>query len=291
MSDVHCVQAANALLGEGPIWDSRVGVLYWIDIQRPAVFRFDPILGQTGLWPLTRPIGCVATAYSECRLVFADADGLGFLNLSTGEIERIASPESELPGNRFNDGKVDRHGRLWAGTMHSACKESSGSLYRLDSDGCVRRMATGFICSNGLGWSPDDRIMYFTDSMRRTIWAYEFNSEEGEIGERYVFATFFDDDGVPDGLTVDVQGFVWCAVWDGWRVVRFAPDGKIDREIRMPVQRPSSCTFGGPDLKTLYLTSASVELDWNAIKRGPLAGGLFALECDVGGVYQTPFGA
>lgn len=289
MSDVRCIQAANAILGEGPIWDSRAGVLYWIDIQRPAVFRFDPILGQTGLWPMPQPIGCVAPTCSSDCLVFADANGLGFLDLTTGAIDRIADPESDLPGNRFNDGKVDPQGRLWAGTMHSGCKESSGSLYRLDANG-VRRMATGFICSNGLGWSPDHRTMYFTDSMVRTIWACDFDVERGEIGERWEFATFASNDGVPDGLTVDVQGFVWSAIWDGWRLVRFTPDGTLQREISMPVQRPTSCTFGGPDLKTLYVTSANIELDWDALKRGPLAGGLFALECEAPGLPQTPFG-
>jgi len=291
MTEVNCIQPANAILGEGPSWDSAAGVLYWLDIKRPAIFRFDPALGQTGHWPMPRPVGCVAPTRSAQRLVFADADGFGFLDLSTGGISRITDPEKHLPGNRFNDGKVDRQGRLWAGTIDDQCKEPTGSLYRLDPDGVVRRMATGFICSNGLGWSPDNRTMYFTDSMIRTIWAYEFAPVTGELGERRVFARFDDDDGVPDGLTVDSQGFVWSAIWDGWRLVRFAPDGTIDREIRMPVQRPSSCIFGGPDSRTLYVTSACVELGWTALEHGPLAGGLFAIACDIPGLPEAPFSA
>jgi sugar lactone lactonase YvrE len=132
--------------------------------------------------------------------------------------------------------------------------------------------------------------MYFTDSMVRKIWAYEFHARTGELGERRVFASFPDDGGVPDGLTVDAEGFIWSAIWDGWRVIRFRPDGTIDREVRMPVQRPTSCMFGGSDLRTLYVTSASTELDCNALACGPLAGALFALQCDVPGLPETPFG-
>jgi len=228
---------------------------------------------------------------SPDRLAFADWDGFGFLDLNTGTITRTANPESELPNNRFNDGKVDRAGRFWAGTMDDSCAGPVGSLYRWDPNGTVTRMATGFICSNGLGWSPDNRILYFTDSMIRTIWAYEFDLASGSLGARKVFAELAKDDGVPDGLTVDSEGFVWSAIWDGWRVIRYAPDGRIDREIRMPVQRPSSCMFGGDDLKTLFITSACVELGWNSLCRGPLAGALFALQCEVPGLPEVSFDA
>lgn len=160
----------------------------------------------------------------------------------------------------------------------------------MDPDYSVSRIETGMICSNGLGWSPDDRIMYFTDSVARKIWSYDFDVEDGTIRNRRVFAEFSEDDGMPDGLTVDAAGFVWSAIWDGWRVIRFSPLGLIDQVIHMPVQRPSSCTFGGPDLKTLYITSASIDLPFNAVKGGPLAGALFAVQVEVPGLDQTPFG-
>ena len=289
MNEVVCVQQANAILAEGPSWSSAEGVLYWVDISRPAVFRFHPALGQTGHWPMPRLIGCVAPAGSG-RLVLADEDGFGFLDLVTGQVTSIADTERGLPNNRFNDGKVDRKGRLWAGTIDRGFRDATGSLYRLDPDGCVHQMATGFICSNGLGWSPDDRTMYFTDSVARTIWAYDFDPQAGTVGDRRVFASFSDGAGVPDGLTVDAEGFVWSAIWDGWRIVRFAPDGRTDRVTRMPVQRPSSCMFGGPDLRTLYVTSACVELGWDALKAGPLAGSLFAIQTDVPGLEEVSFG-
>jgi len=288
-NEIKCVQQANALLGEGPSWDTAHHVLYWVDIKRPAVFRWDPLQGQTGLWPMPQPVGFASPAQSG-RLVFADAEGFGFLDLSTGQITRVGDPESHLPQNRFNDGKVDRSGRVWAGTMNEHGPEATGSLYRLDPDGSIRQMATGFVCSNGLGWSPDNRTMYFTDSMVRTIWSYEFDPVTGSIGERRVFTKLAETDGFPDGLTVDSDGFVWSAVWDGWRVVRYAPDGTIDRTIHMPVQRPSSCMFGGQDLKTLYITSACVELGWDALRKGPLAGSLFALSTEVAGLPEAPFG-
>jgi len=290
MSKIRCVQQANAILGEGPTWDAARGALYWVDIKRPAVFRYEPTVGQTGHWPMPRDIGCVVQSRSPDRLVFADSDGFGFLDLNGGEIIRITDPEADLPSSRFNDGKVDRTGRLWAGSMDNKCSGPVGSLYRLTPDGVACRMATGFICSNGLGWSPDNRTMYFTDSMVRTIWAYEFDLDNGDLGERRVFAQLSDTDGVPDGLVVDSEGFVWSAIWDGWRIIRYSPEGVIEREIRMPVQRPSSCMFGGPDLKTLYITSACVELGWKSLSNGPLAGALFAMDCEVTGLPEPTFG-
>ena len=289
MPDVRCVQQADSLLGEGPVWRPDEAALYWVDIKRPAVFRFDPALGQTGHWPMPSPVGCVAPTRTGQRLVFADANGFGFLDLESGRIARIADPESHLPENRFNDGKVDRAGRFWAGTVDEQCVKPAGSLYRLDAQGAVRCMVSGVFCANGIGWSPDNRTMYVTDSMLRTIWAYEFDFATGEIGGRHVLATLADDDGLPDGLTVDSQGFVWSAIWDGWRLIRFAPDGSIDREVRMPVQRPTSCTFGGAALDSLYVTSARDDLDSRSLEQGPLAGSLFAVECDVPGLPETPF--
>jgi L-arabinonolactonase len=286
---LRCIQVANAILGECPSWDARQGVLYWVDCSRPAIFRYDPNLGQTGHWPMPKPTGCVSPAHSG-RLAFADADGFGFLDLDSGELSRIGDPEPHMSRNQFNDGKVDRAGRLWAGTMQHDCLSAAGNLYRLDRDLSIHCADKGFFCSNGLGWSPDNRTMYFTDSMVRTIWAYDFDLSTGALGARRTFAKLNESDGVPDGLTVDSEGFVWSAIWNGWRLIRYAPDGTIDQEIPMPVQRPSSCMFGGPDLKTLFITSACAELDWKSLRKGPLAGALFALEADVAGLPETAFG-
>jgi len=234
-------------------------------------------------------LGCVALAGAQ-RLIVCDAVGFSFLDLTTGQVTRIYSLEAHLPQNQLNDGKVDSAGRLWVGSMDKKGVEPTGSLYRLDPDLSVRRIDSGFICSNGLGWSPDNRVMYFTDSMVRTIWAYDFDIRSGELGERRIFSELPRSDGVPDGLAVDRQGFVWSAIWDGWRVIRYAPDGTIDTEVPLPVQRPSSCAFGDTNLSTLYITSACDDLTWSDLQRGPLAGALFSLQVDVPGLPLTNFG-
>lgn len=286
---MRCVQAANATLGESPLWDPVAACLYWVDIKRPAVYRYEPAKGQTGVWPLPQAVGCVGLA-GLGRLVVADAAGIAWLDLRSGVLDRIADPEPELSLNRFNDGKVDRAGRFWAGTVYDHSPRPVGSLYRIDTDSGITRIASGFTCPNGIGWSPDNRTMYFTDSLLRTIWAYEYDLATGDLGARRIFAQLAESDGLPDGLTVDSEGYVWSAVWGGWRVIRYAPDGVIERVVSMPVQNPSSCMFGGPDLQTLYVTSANIALNSCELQAGPLAGGLFAIETGVIGVEERLFG-
>ena len=286
--EVRCVQQANAILGEGPLWCPREQALYWLDIKRPAVYRFDPETGQTGHWPLPSDIGCMALREAG-GMVVGLRSGFATLDFETGAVIPIVDPEADRPDNRFNDGKVDRRGRFWAGTLNDAESEPLGSLYRLDPGGAVTLMQDGAVVSNGVGWSPDDRTMYFTDSAVRTIWAYDFEAETGAIANRRVFAEVPEGSGFPDGLTVDSEGFVWSAVWDGWRIVRYDPSGGIDREVVMPVQRPTSCMLGGGDLKTLFVTSASIHLDAPSVAKGPLAGGLFALDVGTAGLPEPRF--
>ncbi len=285
MAGVRCIQAANAILGEGSCWNVAEQCLHWIDIRRPALFTYRPGEGQVAAVPLPRDVGCVAPA-RDGRIVLADTKGFALLDRTTGALVCLGDPEADIPTNRFNDGKVDRAGRFWAGTIDDRCDRPSGSLYRLDADRTITRIDTGFLCANGIGWSPDDRLMYFVDSMARVIWVYDFDLVSGTVAGRRPFARFADDDGVPDGLTVDAEGHVWVAIWDGWRIVRYAPDGTIDRTVAMPVQRPTSCAFGGATLETLYVTSAAGGLDAASLRRGPLAGGLFAFEPGVRGLPQ-----
>lgn len=292
MTKVRCVQAANALVGEGPTWDGSRQRLLWLDTRRPALYAFSPDAGQTDQWPLPPERASCVLPTTDGRFVVAGMRGIELLDLQTGELQSIANPEGRGSGNRLNDGKVDRAGRLWVGSVHSEFVAPSGSLYRMDPDLSVHRMDTGFVCSNGIGWSPDDRTMYFVDSMIGAIFAYEFDLTTGELGQRRTFAHLREEEGAPDGLTVDAEGHVWVAIWDGWRINRYAPDGAIVDEIAMPVPRPSSCMFGGPDLRTLFVTSASSgrdRLDRSALSRGPLSGGLFALEPGVAGLPEQFF--
>jgi len=162
------------------------------------------------------------------------------------------------------------------------------SVYRIGADGGMTRMLTGIGVSNGLDWSPDGTVFYYTDSMRRTIWRFPFDPVEGTLGERSVFVALGAESGNPDGLTVDEEGFVWCAVWDGSRIIRFGPGGSIDRLVEMPVPRPTSLCFGGPDLSILYVTSARIGLSPDALAAAPLSGALFAVETGVRGLPSRP---
>jgi sugar lactone lactonase YvrE len=211
------------------------------------------------------------------------------VDLTTGKASTIASPEAGKPGNRFNDGKCDRRGRFWVGTLAIDATPGHGSLYRLDPDGRCQTMDTGFHISNGLGWSPDDRRFYFTDTGPKRIYVYDFDAESGAIENRRVFAQLPDNVGSPDGLAVDADGFVWSAHWDGWCVTRYDPEGKVDRVINLPVPRPTSCSFGGPDLSTLYITSARIRLSAQQLAEAPMSGSVFALQAGVRGLPETPF--
>jgi sugar lactone lactonase YvrE len=211
------------------------------------------------------------------------------VDLQSGDLAVLARPEADRPGNRFNDGKCDRLGRLWAGTLAIDTTPDQGSLWRLDADGSVHQMERGIHVSNGLGWSPDDRTFYFTDTERQTIYAYDFDLTSGTITNRRPFVVVPEAEGKPDGLTVDAEGFVWCAHWDGWCVTRYDPFGKVERVINLPVPRPTSCTFGGADLQTLFVTSARIRLSAAQLAEAPLSGSVFALETGVKGMLNFKF--
>ena len=214
--------------------------------------------------------------------------GLDRYSPLTGTRVPIAPIEADVSGNRPNDGKCDRQGRFWFGTMDDSETGFAGSLYKVGAGGALTRMLSGIGVSNGLDWSPDGTIFYYTDSLRRTIWQFPFDTAEGALGERAPFVTLDPHEGAPDGLTVDEDGYVWSAHWDGWRIVRYNPDGVIDRVFELPVPRPTSVCFGGPDLSILYVTSARIGLSPAALERAPLSGGLFSLRPGVRGLPSRP---
>ena len=285
---VVCAVRATAALGEGPVWCAAEQALYWVDAMAPAVFRYTPgdSVNERLPWQLPSPIGCLVPRRGA-GFVLALADGLYAPpiqgNLPPGRCDLAVG----WPDNRLNDGKADRAGRLWLGSIDAAETAPTGHLYRIDGDGTWRRADSGFICSNGLDWSLDDRTLYFADSGTRTIFAYDVDPATGAIGSRRVFATLTGDDGTPDGLALDEEGYLWCACWDGWQVRRFAPDGSLDRRIEMPVHRPTSIAFGGVDYRTMFVTSARIDLGADELGRGPLAGSLFAVSPGVRG--RAPF--
>jgi sugar lactone lactonase YvrE len=203
--------------------------------------------------------------------------------------EPVMHPDGDRPGNRFNDAKCDPRGRLWAGTMDDEEREASGRLYCVNDLKTARRFKDNVNLSNGLGWSPDGRTMYFVETLRSVIWAYDYNVDDGAATNERVFATVPSSDGWPDGICVDAEGCVWLAHWGGWRLTRFTPDGRVDRVLKVPVPQVTSCAFGGAGLDTLYITTAAIGLDAIALAAAPLAGSLFAVQPGVRGLPVAPF--
>jgi sugar lactone lactonase YvrE/DNA-binding IclR family transcriptional regulator len=288
-ADVRCVSQHRALLGEGPMWSPRDAALYWVDILAPSVHRFDIATGADVEIRLGAMVS-VAVPKATGGLLVATPAGLMSLDTDTQRLTHFVHPESDRPGNRYNDGKCDRLGRLWVGSMDMGVAANRGNLFRVNPDGRYKKMDTGFTVCNGMGWSPDNSKMYLIDSFRKTIYQYEFDLLSGTIENRRPLVELDACAGSPDGLTVDDQGCLWVAMWDDWAIVRFSPEGKEMRRIRMPVPRPTSCCFGGNNLDTLYVTSASVRLTEETLASAPLSGSLFAIEIPgVRGLPETSF--
>jgi sugar lactone lactonase YvrE len=289
VADVACVVSARALLGEGPVWDAGAQALWWVDIRGPAVHRYEPRTGAARQWPMPEEVGSLALR-RDGTLLLALRTGFAFFDPATGAIVGGGNPEPDQPDNRLNDGKCDRRGRFWVGSMHVSGRQPTGALYRLDPDLSWHRVAGGITVPNSLAFAPDDRTIYFADTPSREIAAYDFDPDRGALGRRRVFATVPEGAGYPDGSTVDAEGYLWSAHWDGGRLTRYAPDGRVDRVIELPVTRPTCPAFGGERLDVLYVTTASVRLDAAELARQPWAGGLLALDVGVRGLPEPRFG-
>jgi sugar lactone lactonase YvrE len=283
-----CAVDCKNVLGEGAVWCPREHVLWWIDISNPSLWRFDPRADRVDHWPLPKPPGSFALRKTG-GFLFAFRNGLATLDAPGGELQWREVPGLALGDERFNDGKADRAGRFWSGTLDRRLAAPIGQLYRVEPGFRVTAVDRGFTISNGIGWSPDDRTMYFTDTPSRRIYRYDFDPAAGTVANRRVLVEVEPGHGGPDGMTVDAEGFVWSAQFDRWCVNRYAPDGRLDRSIRLPVQRPTTCMFGGPDLATLYVTSARMDLADAALAGQPQAGGVFALEPGVRGLPEPRF--
>jgi len=290
MSDtLHCIVDCHNTLGESPLWDVREQALYWVDILGKRLHRLEPASGEIRHWDMPERIASFALR-ERGGLVVAFASGIAWYDLDNGQINWITRPEARLPGNRFNDGKVDRMGRFWVGTMDDGpVKQHTAALYRLDPDLSLHRMLGAVGISNCLVWSRENHRFWFTDTLDQQISVFDYEHASGRISNRRIFAGTTGTDYSPDGGTIDADGYLWVAMWDGWKIVRFAPDGRIDREIRMPVSKPTSCMFGGLDLRTLYVTSAKWDLAGEALAAQPQAGGLFAIDVGVAGLPESRF--
>jgi sugar lactone lactonase YvrE len=285
---VECVVEGRDRLGECPLWEERTRTLWWVDILAPALKQFHPESGAVMQNPLPEAMGSFAFR-EKGGLVTAMKSGLFMLGEDYSSVEALALPEADLPDNRFNDGRCDRAGRFWAGTMNDAKREPDGALYRLSADRRCDRMRTGVIIPNSLAWSPDGRTMYFADTVRDVIWSFDYDPQAGEMSNERVFVDGASNPGWPDGSCVDADGCLWNAEYGGWRVVRYTPKGKIDRAIELPVQNPTCCAFGGARFDTLYITTAAQNLQEADLEKQPLAGSVFAARPGSTGLPESRF--
>lgn len=281
--DVRCVLDARAGLGESPVWCSEEQALYWVDMLAPALFRLDPATGTQQSWWMPELISAVGLREGGGAVVSLRT-GLHLLDLESGALSFLApDPEDEQPATRLNDGKVAPEGRFWVGSMDEERQSRPlGSLYRLDPDHSCHQILTDLTISNGLAWSPDGSTMYLADTVQQWIRAYDYDPASGAISNQRVLASG-PETGGPDGGTTDLEGYYWSAGGFAGVLNRWAPDGRLDRQIKLPIPKPSSLCFGGPELTTIYITSIRAGLSAEQLAQAPLSGGIFALDVDTPG--------
>jgi xylono-1,5-lactonase len=275
--------STRAILGEGPVWDERTQTLYWVDIERGELHHCEADGSRQGTVKIGQRIACVALRRSEPGFIAGLERSIALITLDPLSIRVLSPVDPHLSRHRCNDGKCDSAGRFWVGTYNEAGAEPSGWFFRFDPAGTLTRMAEPVICANGPAFSPDGKTIYCVDSYGRLIHQYHV-APSGDLSGRRVFKRFDAPGwGLPDGLTCDESGCVWIAHWGGSRVSRFDPAGELLEVIHLPVAQPTSCTFGGPDLKRLFITTAAQGLDAASNANG-WAGALFAVDLKVGGV-------
>jgi L-arabinonolactonase len=297
MPQVECVFEAKDWLGEGPCWHPGEQALYWSDVPSKTVKRWHPKSGEHVSWRMPEMVTAIAVRRAG-GLIIASHSGIDFFDPQTGRARRFVAPEKDKPKNRSNDGRCDRQGRFWYGTMMNNFAEdmselpitaNTGGLHRIDPDGSVHTFEQALGIANTFAWSPDDSTMYFADTLD-AIYAYDFNPGTGRVSNRRTFAKADTKRyGHPDGSAIDAQGFLWNARWDGGCLIRWAPDGRIDRVVKLPCRRVTSCIFGGPDLDVLYVTTVRYGLSEAELAEQPLAGGIFALDAGVRGLPDGQF--
>jgi sugar lactone lactonase YvrE len=289
MVEVRCVLEARAVLGESPVWSAEEQALYWVDIYGPALHRLDIASGALRSWPMPEPIGSFGLR-ERGGAVVALRCGFHRFDFVSGRLDPLVDPEPDKPGVRFNDGKVAPDGRFWAGTMdEETLSRPLGTLYRLDPDGSCHSMVRGLIVSNGLAWSADGRTMFHSDSRAPAIYAYDYDPATGTIANKRTIACPTEAVGRPDGAATDAEGYYWSAGISAGMLNRWAPDGRLDRQIPMPCAAPTMPCFGGPEMKTIFLTSLRHNLPPEKLAASPLSGALFALDVDVPGVPVAKF--
>jgi sugar lactone lactonase YvrE len=288
---LRALGSARCSVGENPLYDIARNRLYWIDVREtPAIHALDVTSGAELHWPMREDIGSIALA-GGTRLLAGLRSGFALFDTADASLLPLHDPEPHLPANRLNDGRCDPAGRYWCGSMNPESASADGSVYVLEPDGRCRHVLGDLLTPNGIAWSPEGDRMYLADTRRGLIWCFGYDVRDGRLGERRVFADLGALPGGPDGATVDEEGFLWSAQFDGGCVIRFAPDGRIDRLLRLPVARPTACGFGGDDWRTLFVTTGTRGLDAHALREQPLAGRVLALDVGVRGLPPVRFEA
>jgi sugar lactone lactonase YvrE len=292
-----CLVASNDKLGEGCLWDAVTGCLWWLDIARPTCIQcFNPATSEHKVWHSDVLLTAIARKVSGGFIVGGE-DGVYTFDPDSHAVTPFCKPETDLPQNRMNDGAVDPQGRLWIGSMMQnigpggedlGITADTGKLFRVDSPNQFQTMETGVGVSNGPCWSPDGKTFYFSDSKNQVIYAYDFHGDEGTLSNRRVLNST-KDHGYPDGATVDAEGFIWSARWEGSCVLRIDPKGRIDRIIEVPATRVTCPVFGGKNLDTLFLTTSRAHVDAKTLARYPQQGGVFACTPGVKGLLKNVF--
>jgi sugar lactone lactonase YvrE len=295
--DVVCAVDSRDTIGEGAFWCGDEQALYWLDVPMPSMLhRFIPSTGRHDKLPMPEMITAMAKR-KDGSLLVASQSGINYLDFEEGKLRPQVSPEADTPLNRSNDGAPDAHGRFWMGTMMNnlgangedmPITQASGALWRIDPDLSFEKVISGITITNGVAWSPDSATLYVSDSALQVIHAYDFDAKQGRVSGRRDFSTI-KDLGYPDGATVDSEGYLWSARWEGHCVARFAPDGTVDCIVPIPASNVTSCAFGGNDLKTLYVTTARHGQTPDQATRYPQQGGIFAFEAPVPGLPRPRF--
>ena len=254
MVKIECVVESHNALGEGPLWDPVDGLLYWVDMIEKQVWSYSPGTGKTKTWSLPKEVGAFALR-EQGRAVITMHDGFYFFDLESGETELVAAADADQPRSMFNDGKVDRRGRFFAGGEDRLSADPICALWRLDPDLSLHELERGIICNNGPCWSPDNKTFYHTDTFKQEMYAYDYDIDTGAISNKRLFKTWHDQPGIPDGSTIDEEGFLWNAEIVTGQLVRYAPDGTVDRRVEVPTRTITSVMFGGENLDVLYTTS------------------------------------
>ena len=287
--EVNVLVDIRALVGEGALWDEQAQVLYWVDILSSALYIYDPATGQNRSYDVGQHVGTVVLRGSG-GVMLALANGFAEYNLASGKVTILSDPESDLPGNRFNDGKCDPGGRFWAGTMAYQNPSSQGTLYRMDADHTVHKMLGDIGISNGIVWSHDKRTMYYIDSIAYSVRAFDYDNASGDISHERVVVYVPREMSVPDGMAIDADGNLWVAHYGAGCVRCWNPQtGQLIDQIDLPARQITSCAFGGEKLDTLFITSAAQQLDAAALAKQPLAGSLFSVKPGVTGALTYRF--